>query len=114
MDLISRQDAGTLLNKLIEESTSVTAFLLSPDRMTCRLNGVIHGFSPNGRLGIVSSKLDSSASYIQALVNTDCKYSYGDKREIPDEDLPIAERYGNTALVVVFPEGSRLTIFFTL
>lgn len=111
--MISFEDAGCLLQKLISESIPVIAFFAATDGSHMKLSGFIDSISGEGL--IISSKRGEFSSFINVPIGADCEYAYGDKREIPEHSRErLSEQYGECALTVSLPSGFRLILLFDI
>jgi hypothetical protein len=116
---ISLEEAGLLLDKLIQEAVPVVAFFTSKDGVQVKLRGLVDSVTAEVVLVVAAKQEAVSAGYLSvpigSPVGTDCKFSYGDKRELPEQMRDKwAEELGEAVLTVVGPDSSRLHLFFTL
>ena len=119
MSQISPFEASDLLQKLFDERTPVTAFLMTPSRARLRFNGFIVGATKEGGLFIGDRLLpDAPSNWINVFPfgEGECTFVYGEKREITaDVRLLLTTDVGESALTIRFIVTDEiLTLFFTL
>ena len=116
MSQISESEAADLLSKLQVERIPLCAMLVSPSGAHARMPGFVDSITQDNGLVISVSgvPIDTSRGYLQfSPFRSGCEYSFGDKRELPDNFR--IESVGDSALVFRFLDtGERLALFFTL
>jgi hypothetical protein len=112
---ISQPDAADLLNKLLSERIPVSAFFVSSTGTRVSIPGFVD--SVTSAEGVVVSisgpPIDVSRGYLTFLPQ-DCDFSYGEKRELPEELRFLSPERGDSALLLRRPSGERLVLFFTV
>jgi hypothetical protein len=113
-NIISPEDAGNLLSKLMSESIPVVAYFVAADGSDCQMHGFVAGISKEGLL-IRESKEDTSSFLTVSLATPPSTCLYRETRENLEEDRErLKLEYGESALSLLFPSGARVMLFFTL
>ncbi len=117
MNEISLDEVGLLVDKLMRESVPVVAFFASKDGVQVKLRGFVDSVTAEVGL-VVAAKQGSAPGYLSVPVGnpvgSGCKFSYGDKRELPEQKRDEwAEKLGEAVLTVLRSDSSRLYLFFT-
>ena len=114
--IISPEDAGLLIRKLVDESIPVVALFFCPDGAHSKLRGLISSVTTTGF--VVSARHGEFTSLIGVPVpqpdGASCEFVFGDLRGFPDgfTKQHLTEEYGDTTLTILLPSGSRLTLSF--
>lgn len=117
---IPLNEAALLLDKLLTESIPVVAVFVSPEGSRTILRGFVDNITADDDILVsaikgkpaTSSKL--SIPFPGEPLGSDCRFGFGDKREIDESQREeLAAKYGDAALVVFLPSGSRLNLLFT-
>jgi hypothetical protein len=110
-------DARLLINKLMEESTPLVAFLSCSDGSFARVAGCIETFT--NKVGLVISSVKGKSVEVDTLClaigdGTSCEFFFGDHREMPEPVCAsMVKRYGDTVLgIKVGSTGSVLSLFY--
>jgi hypothetical protein len=115
---ISLSEAEGIVSKLLLERTPVHALFLSPSGAQTRISGFIDSKTHENGLVISTSgpPLDAERGYLVVRpFDQECEISYGEKREFPKVAQHLADKYGESALVMIFPKsGEWLGLFFTI
>ena len=112
-NIISPEDAGNLLNKLMRESIPVVSYFVALDGSFCTLRGFVLGFTEEELL--IGSEKKEPDSFLNVRVAKPFTCVYRETRESPKEDRErLKETLGESALSLVFADGFRLSIFFTV
>ena len=117
MSQISIAEADSLISKLISESIGVHA-LLSSAVGEARISGFVERKTRQDGIVISSSGAPTivERGYISVRpFDRRCEVWYGEKREIPPHLQHISDAYGESVLILGFPDSKEwLAIFFTL
>jgi hypothetical protein len=114
--IISSEDAGLLIRKLVDESIPVVALFFCPDGAHSKLRGLVSSVTETGF--VVSALHGEFTSLIAVPVpqpdGAGCGFVFGDMRGLPDgfTKQHLTEQYGDTSLTILLPSGSRLTLSF--
>lgn len=118
MSQISLRETTDLLGKLLSERVPLVAFFASRSGVRVKLRGFVDSITrDNGLVVSVSGPpLDDERGYIGARpFDGNCTFLYGEKRELSGELQPLADQYGESALIVRFLDfGEELALFFTI
>jgi hypothetical protein len=118
---VSLLEASDLLTKLLTESIPVLAFYKSADGSETILRGFVDSITAEAGLLVSGVKGEPGASSTLSVplpgdrLGADCRFGYEDKRVIEESRREgLAAKYGDTALVIFLPSGSRLSLMFQL
>ncbi len=117
MSQISPSDAEALLGKLLTERIPLHAHFRSPSRVEARISGFVDSKTVANGLVISSSgpPIDVDRGYLRIFFSDAWSCWYGEKRELPPEMQPLADKFGESALILKSLESNeQLVIFFTL
>lgn len=118
MSQISLSEANDLLKKLFDERKPLATFFITPSGARVRFNGFLTGSSKDKGIFITSQPLpEGGGDYINVspFREGECTFSYGEKREIPEELRNSPDDLGESALLIDFLRtGERFAIFFTV
>ncbi len=118
MSQISLREAADLIEKLLSERISVRASFFAPSGARVFLPGFVD--SATSRNGLVISvsgpPLDESRGWINVRpFDRECEFTYGEKRELPEELRYLSEVHVESCLLIRFLESGELfVLFFTL
>ena len=103
------------------ESIPVVAFHKAADGSETILRGFVDSITAEAGLLISGAKGEPGASSTLSVplpgdhLGVDCRFGYGDKREIEESRREeLAAKYGDTVLAIFLPSGSRLSLIFQL
>lgn len=113
MNLGSTSEVIALLKKLADERIPVNAAFCSANGTKARASGFLEGFSSAIEL-VVSGKGD--AGYLSVpFAGRPFTFDFGDKRELPEDVLPLADKWGNSRCSITFTDtGDFLILAFDL
>ena len=112
MNISSRAEAVSLLDKLREDKSPTHAVLRFANGTVIRISGSFSGSSTGSDLVVTASH---DAGYLSIpFVGRSAKFSFTDKRELSEETKSLADTWGNCALVFEFLDGDFLTFIFNL
>ena len=112
-NIISWDEAGLLIKKLMTESIPVLAFLVSSDGSQTKLHGFVS--SVTAEVGLVvcaeQGKPGTSSSVRVPIVGAE--FLFGDKREMAEDVREeLAAKYGEAILMLRLPAGSVFSLIF--
>ena len=117
-NMISSDDARSLLTKLLEERIPVVAFFVGTSGEKVGLSGKVDSVSQlSGLVVSVSRPPTTATGYLVIPVHEwDCDCSYGDVRLLPAEERErFKGSFGESVLTIRFSDTkSILALFFTL
>ncbi len=114
---ISVNEAGLLVDKLMQESIPVIAYFVR-DGIQVKMRGFVDTATSDVGLVIVAKQGSLPTGYLTVPTGTPvgsgCTFAYGDKRELPEQTRDeLAERLGDAVLIINPPSGGQLRLFFT-
>jgi hypothetical protein len=119
-NIISLTEASLLLDKLVTEPIAVVAFFVSVDGSKTVLRGFVDSITLEDGILISATRGKPNESSTLAVglpgdpLGADCTFVYGDKRELDESRREeLSAKYGDAALSILFPSGSRLNLLFT-
>jgi hypothetical protein len=116
MAQISVDDTSDLLTKLLSERVPLVAFFRSPF-FEAKTPGFVDSITKEDGVTISVSgpPVDASKGYIFVRSpNRPCDCWYGEKRELPESLKHLSDTFGESILVIRFPESEEtLALFFT-
>ena len=115
-NVISSDDAASLLSKLLSERVPVHALLIFPSGTRVVFSGFVDSVTP--QTGIVLSVArppsDGPATISVPIFDRECEFGYADARELPEKGREeLVQRYGDAVLSFRFIDGDFLGITFT-
>jgi hypothetical protein len=118
MAQISPTDADALLSKLLTERVPLHAHFRSPSGAEARISGFIDSKNSDGTVVISTSgpPLVAEKGYLRIwIAGSRTIIWYGEKRELPDNLKPLADKFGDSALAFEISEFNEwAALFFTL
>ena len=118
MSQISLREAVDLIEKLFAERLPLCAFFESPIGVRASVSGFLDSATRNVGLVVSVARPPSEGPgwiNVPFLSDTECEFSYGEKRELPEEIRRLSEEHGESCLVIRFLESGELfALFFTL
>jgi hypothetical protein len=113
MNLSSTSEIIALLKKLADERVPMHAAFRSINGTKARVSGFLEGFSRAIEL-VVSGKADSGYLAVP-FADRPFTFDFGDKRELPEDELPLADKFGNSRCSITFTDtGDLLILVFDL
>lgn len=114
---ISLNEAGLLINKLMQESIPVIAYFVR-DGVQVKLRGFVNSVTSDVGLVVVERQGSIPVGYLTVPIGTPvgngCVFAYGDKRELPEQTSDeLAEKLGEAVLIICPSNGGQLRLFFT-
>jgi hypothetical protein len=116
-NIVSANDAGDLLTKLLDENVPLRAFLQTTGGLVVSMRGFVSSITVKAGLTISEKRpFVSGLRYFSVpIFDRDFICRYGDKREFPEaEREKFIVEYGDAAMVFSFADGDFLALFFTL
>jgi len=112
-NVISWDEAGLLINKLMKESIPVLAFLASADGAHSKLLGFVDSATLDTGLVISTKQGSPSTSSFLRVPVSGGEFLFGDKREL-DESVreELSAKYGEAVLMLRLPSGSVFSLIF--
>jgi hypothetical protein len=111
-------DADALLSKLLTERVPLHAHFRSASGAEARITGFVDSKNSDGTIVISTSgpPLVAEKGYLRIwIAGFDTSIWYGEKRELPDNLKPLADVFGESALVFDVREfNERAALFFTI
>lgn len=118
MPQISLADADALLSKLLTERIPLHAHFLSPSGAEARISGFVDSKNSDGTVVFSTSgpPLVADQGYLRVwIAGARTSIWYGEKRELPDNLKPLADKFGDAALIFdVLEFNERAALFFTI
>jgi hypothetical protein len=118
MPQISLSDADALLSKLLAERVPLHAYFRSPSGAEARISGFVDSKNSDGTVVISSSgpPLVADKGYLRIwIAGARTSIWYGEKRELPDNLTPLADKFGDSVLVFEISEfNEKAALFFTV
>lgn len=112
MNIFSRSDALSLLDKLREEKSEVHTVFSSVSGLRGRITGTFAGSSTGADLVSLG---DGKHGYVSIpFSDRPCRMTFSDKRELPAELEDLADKWGNCSLTLSFDTGDFLAFIFYL
>jgi hypothetical protein len=115
-NIISADDAGSLLTKLLEERIRVHALFISASGSRATLDGFVGSIDEELGVTISERPPSSGAGYFSVpIFNRPFESAYGDKRELPEASREsLAKDFGESMLAFWFEDGEFFVLTFTL
>lgn len=114
--LASPQEALDILKKWFDESTRVTALLVSPDSLvTVKVTGFVNGVT--SRILISDGSHDKTVipkNFLLVPIEFISSFQYIEARELglsPEEQEQLTEKFGTASLSLIYQSEVRLSIF---
>jgi hypothetical protein len=118
MPQISLSDADALLSKLLTERIPVHAHFRSASGAEARISGFVDSKNSDGTVVFSTSgpPLVADKGYVRFwIAGVRTLIWYGEKRELPEHLKPLADKFGESALVFDILEfNERAALFFTI
>jgi len=106
---ISRDDAVSLLQKFITESTRVQVMFVGRGGVNLALQGTV-SFPQEGTVLVSMRREPTDASLVFGLKDVS-KFLYGDNRAFPGSSGIPGTPHLSSALCFVYPDGAQIAIF---
>jgi hypothetical protein len=117
MSQISPAEASDLLLKLFNERVRLATFFITPSGARVRLDGFLTGATWEQGIFITTHPLpEGGGDFINVFPfkEGECDFSYGEERELAEENRGLARGLGESVLIIAFHStGERFSIFFT-
>lgn len=115
MNQVSLEEAEGLLGKLLTERIPVQAHFASPSGARVRISGFIESKTTQKGVTISTTGSPERALLVVQPFTSSCDIWYAEKRELSEDEKPIADKYGESSLMFRFREsGEQLDLFFTI
>lgn len=112
LNISSRREALSLLDKLHSEESSVHAVLQSSTGAVARISGFLGGSSTGKDLVVL--RKDDSAYLSVPFADRAGDFRFEDKRGLSETLRATADKWGNCSLALEFKDGDSLTFIFDL
>jgi hypothetical protein len=114
-NVISRDEAGLLIKKLMTESIPVIAFLVTAEGAHSRLRGFVDSVTLDVGLVVCTEQGSPSKGSAIRVPIAGGEFLFGDKRETAEDVREeLAEKYGEAVLMLQLPSGSFFSLIFNL
>src|SRR5271165_4451853 len=106
-NVISWDDAGLLIKKLMVESIPVLAFLVTADGAHAKLSGFVDSVTVDVGLVVCTTQGKPSEGSSLRVPVVRGEFLFGDKREMAEDVREeLAAKYGEAVLMLCLPSGS--------
>jgi hypothetical protein len=112
-NVISWDDAGLLIKKLMVESIPVLAFLVTADGAHAKLYGFVDSVTVDVGLVVCPTPGKPSEGSSLRVPVVGGEFLFGDKREMAEDVREeLAAKYGEAILMLRLPSGSVFSLIF--
>jgi hypothetical protein len=113
---IDFSEAADLLKKLFDEQVLIHALLTAPTGIRTKIIGTINSVGPDFGLVLCDRASPREGNWISVPISAArCSFEYSDRREMSGIENESMEKYGDTALIVNFPDTREwLALFFMI